>query len=200
MSTPPPYRMTPGPARQEDRDQLAADLAFWPQARPALRPHVEALITLLQHGDGAEIVTLTGDDRLLAALHLVREPLLVDWAIPTRTEPSLMLCHLVKSPDAPVGEPVLRLVTLWATAFAARLGRQWIRGEVPLSPGSPANGLLALAKDTGWGHEKTVSAPSGEVALVQYRAEPRPHLDLFLHCQVPILPVPAGPTAVRHDH
>lgn len=36
-----------------------------------------------------------------------------------------------------------------------------------------------------------------KVALVQCRAEPRPRLDLFLHCQVPTVPVPAGPTAVR---
>ena len=197
MSTRPPYVMTPVPARQEDRDRLAADLTSWPQARPALRPHTEALVSLLHHGADAEIVTLSGDGQLLAALYLVREPRLSTWDIPTGAEPSLLLCHLAKSPNAPVGEPILRLVTLWATDFAARTGKRWVRGELLLPTGSPANKLLALAQDTGWGHEKTTSTPGGHLSLVQCRAEPHPNQDLFLHCQVPIVPASANPTVAR---
>ncbi|MER5549540.1 hypothetical protein ABT072_45885 [Streptomyces sp. NPDC002589] len=199
MSTAPPYLMTPGPVRQEDRDRLTVDLTSWARARPALRPHTEALITLLHHSDGAEIITLSGDGQLLAVLHLVREPLLTAWNIPTCTEPGLLLCHLVKSPHAPAGEDIMRLVTLWSADFAARTGKQWVRGEVPLPTGTPAdtNRLLALAQDIGWGHEKTVSTPVGHVALMQCRAEPHPNQNLFLDCQVPTIPVPVGPTVVR---
>lgn len=197
MSTRPPYVMTPVPAGQEDRDRLAADLTSWPQERPALRPHTEALVNLLHHGGGAEIVTLSGDGQLLAALHLVREPRLSTWDVPAGAEPSLLLCHLAKSPDAPVGEPILRLVTLWATDFAARTGKRWVRGEVLLSTGSPPNRLLSLAQDTGWGHEKTTSTPGGHLALMQCRAELHPNQDVFLHCQVPTVTAPADPTVAR---
>ncbi|MFI8194026.1 hypothetical protein ACIF8T_35640 [Streptomyces sp. NPDC085946] len=179
MSTSPPYRMTVGHPR------LADELATWGQ-RPALRPHTDALTDLLNHR--GEILTLSADGRLIAAFYLVRDPLLAIWEESKRTEPSLMLCHLVKSPEASA-ERILQLVTMWATDFAARSEAQWVRGELPLPADGFSNRLLIAAGRNGWGHEKTVRASDGQLALMQCKAEPRPGLSLFLGCEVPDSPV-----------
>lgn len=191
MHASPPYRMTSGPTVQEDRNRLAAALITWSQERPALQQHIRALITLLNQN--TRILTLYADDQLIAALHLVHEPQLTAWEPSARAESSLLLCHLVRSPQAPAEEPVMRLVTLWATDFAARSGRQWVRGEIPLPPGSPVNGLLAAATETGWSHARTVE----QTALMQCKAELRPRLNVFLRCEVAAISLLAVPPAAR---
>lgn len=146
-------------------------------------------------------VGLYEDDVLIGYLHLHRKPVLQHWGR-GGSEPSVLLCdaHSVPGRDDGIG----RLMTLWATDFAARIGCTWARCEVrEPKPGSGAvSGRLSafLRGECGWGQAGLHVLPSGErVVHLQARAQARPGLAPMIRCEIPV-PGPSAPTFEGEAH
>ncbi|THC43140.1 hypothetical protein [Streptomyces sp. A1499] len=142
-----------------------------------------------QHCPDADIdeVGLYEDEVLIGYLHLHREPVLQRWGR-GGSEPSVLLCdaHSVPGRDDGVG----RLMTLWATDFAARVGCARVRCEVRESkPGSGAvPGRLSafLRKECGWDQAGLHVLPSGDRMIhLQVSAQARPGLAPMIRCEMP---------------
>lgn len=139
-------------------------------------------------------VGLYEDEVLIGYLHLHREPVLQHWG-PGGSEPSVLFCdaHSVRGQDEGIG----RLMTLWATDFAARIGCTWARCEVrepkPHRCAVPGRLSAFLRGECGWEQAGLHCLPSGErVVHLQARAQARPGLAPVIRCEIPV-PGPSGP-------
>ncbi|MEV7198043.1 hypothetical protein AB0N81_40575 [Streptomyces sp. NPDC093510] len=139
-------------------------------------------------------VGLYEDDVLIGYLHLHREPVLRQWGL-GGSEPSVLLCDAHSVPGR--NDSIARLMTLWATDFAARAGCTWARCEVrePKPDSCAVNGRLSayLRGECGWKQAAVHALPSGErVVHLQARAQARPGLVPMIRCEIPI-PGPSAP-------
>ncbi|MFC8125922.1 hypothetical protein [Streptomyces sp. NPDC057302] len=135
-------------------------------------------------------VGLYEDDVLIGYLHLHlhREPVLQHWGR-GGSEPSVLLCDAYGVPGR--DDSIGRLMTLWATDFAARNGCTWARCEVrepkPSSVAVPGRLSAFLRSECGWEQTNLYFLPSGErVVHLQARALDRRGLAPMIRCEIPV--------------
>ncbi|MFJ6527305.1 hypothetical protein ACIQMZ_18750 [Streptomyces longwoodensis] len=100
--------------------------------------------------------------------------------------PCLFLGCVHTLPDQP--DDITRLITLWASDFAARQGLPVVRAETlaghPLSA-DPIAALLRRLTDMGWIIRGSGTGREGDrVARLELAAEHRPRLSAFIGCRV----------------
>ncbi|MGW4199031.1 hypothetical protein [Streptomyces sp. NPDC005004] len=133
------------------------------------------------------------DGLLICCLMLGREPDTRCWGS-ADCGPALLLRHVYALPGQ-AGTGVARLLTLWATDYAARAGLPSVRVEALLTSGAdtPAElvaRLTAYLADLGWTSTGRGIGTDGErVARLQSPAEHRPALSDIIRCAVTL---PAG--------
>ncbi|MDX3367428.1 hypothetical protein PV387_15515 [Streptomyces sp. ME02-6987-2C] len=121
------------------------------------------------------------DGKLLACMIPERSPRL-SWG----EGPCLYLGHVHTLPDQP--DDITRLITLWASDLAARLGLPLVRTETParyaLNAG-PTAALLRRLTDMGWNVRGPGTGREGErAARLELGAEDRPGLSALIACRV----------------
>ncbi|MEU8649762.1 hypothetical protein [Streptomyces sp. NPDC048737] len=121
------------------------------------------------------------DGKLLACLIPQRDPGL-GWG----EGPCLFLGCVHTLPDEP--DDIMRLITLWASDFAARQGLPAVRAEAlarhPLDA-DPIAALLRRLTDRGWVIRCSGIGREGErVARLELAAEQRPGLSTLIACRV----------------
>lgn len=129
----------------------------------------------------AELAGLFEDGLLLACMILQREPDL-GWG----AGPSLFLGHVHTLPDR--SDDTIRLITLWASDFAARLDLPLVRAEAlarrPLDA-DPIARFLKRLTDMGWDLRGSGTGQTGErVARLELATEHRPGLSTLVGCRV----------------
>ncbi|MGV9318249.1 hypothetical protein [Streptomyces sp. NPDC003660] len=144
---------------------------------------------------------LFDDDVLICCLMLGRDPDMRCWES-SDYGPALLLRHVHALPgQASTG--VARLLTLWATDYAARAGLPWVRVEALLTSGTdtPAElvaHLIAYLTGLGWTSVgKGVDADGERVARLRTPAERRPTLPDVIRCTVPLPTTSASMTSAE---
>ncbi|WP_420036129.1 hypothetical protein ACN2WE_31370 [Streptomyces sp. cg28] len=105
--------------------------------------------------------------------------------------PCLFLRSLHTVPRHP--EDITRLITLWASDFAARHDLPHVRAEAPtrqLRDAAPIARLLNRLIDMGWDLYGPGSGKAGEVARLYLNAEHRPGLGALIDCRIPAPQLP----------
>ncbi|MFD4634826.1 hypothetical protein ACFVYR_35945 [Streptomyces sp. NPDC058284] len=150
----------------------------------------------------ADVVAFFEDDDLVGLLQLHRTPALEHWSAEQRAEATLLVsaaCVIPGRTDYPG-----RLMTLWARDFAARLGRQWVRAEVPSPPGGETARLLTYLREAcGWQRVNvhttvthlTATSPTSSVVLMQCPAEEIPNLSALISSTVSLAEQTVTPAA-----
>ncbi|MER5440809.1 hypothetical protein [Streptomyces sp. NPDC002790] len=126
------------------------------------------------------------DGRMLACLIPEQSPDLA-WG----QGPCLFLRSLYTLPGHP--DDVTRLITLWASDFAARHDLPHVRAEAPtrqLRDPAPVAQLLNRLIDMGWDLYGPGCGQAGEVARLELKAEHRSGLGALINCRVQV-PQPA---------
>ncbi|MFE9970141.1 hypothetical protein ACFYRD_05115 [Streptomyces hirsutus] len=134
-----------------------------------------------------EAAGLFEDEVLLACLTLDRQPHLEHWGT-DGTGPALFLGHVHTLPARP--DNVVRLITLWASDYAARLGLPCLRAEAVARHGlsvDPIARFLDQLKGMGWSVRGAGKGAGGEwVARLELPADSRPGLAALIGCAVPL--------------
>lgn len=109
--------------------------------------------------------------------------------------PCLVLSCVHTLPDR--SDDTVRLITLWASDFAARLGLPLVRAETllryPIDVGAITPFIRRLT-DMGWDVQGEATGQTGErVACLELTAEHRPGLDTLIGCRV------HEPPSATHD-
>ncbi|WP_405728692.1 hypothetical protein OG885_08955 [Streptomyces sp. NBC_00028] len=108
------------------------------------------------------------------------------------TGPGLLLQHVYTLPEHP--DDMARLITLWSSDCAARLGRPHVGVETYTSSEpdtGPTCRLLNRLQDMGWTVTGTAVRLGEQVIRLALRAEARPALRALIGCAVPP-PAPAS--------
>ncbi|KUN17605.1 hypothetical protein AQJ11_37725 [Streptomyces corchorusii] len=198
----PPYEARPLSTRSQQAEASVLDLHRIGSLVLRGLPHnVQAPASYLVPDRLTEPVGLFEDAALIGCLLLHRSPDLRHWG-PRAHRPGLLITHAHSIPGtAGVG----RLMTLWATDFAARLGVPCVRAEIPDchqdAPG-PGQHLLRHAEDLGWeicGYGAGWCNPGQRVARVEMPAEPRPGLVHLIRCTVPLRQAATAAAAAAGD-
>ncbi|MEW1724674.1 hypothetical protein [Streptomyces sp. NPDC093109] len=117
------------------------------------------------------------DDVLLGCLIPDQKPNLAHWGI-TGAGPSLFLHHVHTLPDR--WDSIMRLITLWASDYAARRELSRIRAEAPAHRRD-----LDSLRDMGWETCGTgPGADGGPTIRLELRPEPHPRLTPLIRCTV----------------
>ncbi|MET8794422.1 hypothetical protein [Streptomyces pseudogriseolus] len=170
-------------AERTEAAALVEDRQRWLTLRglpvPA-RVNVPALFRDVQ----AELAGLFEDDILIACMILEFEPDL-GWS-GDGSRPCLFLGHVHTLPGRSDG--AIRLVTLWASDYAARLSLPHVRAEAlarhDLSA-DPIAGFLHHLQDMGWSLRGSGVGQDGErVARLELATIPRPGLTALIGCSV----------------
>jgi hypothetical protein len=167
---------------------LVEDRLGW-LSRHGLPVPVRGNIPALYRDEQAVAVRLFEDSGLLSCLILDRTPDLGHWGS-GGAGPSLFLDHVHTLPGR--SDNVIRLVTLWASDYAARLGLPCVRAEAlarhDLSV-DPIARFLDRLKHMGWEIRGTGQCTNGErTARLELRAEHRHGLTHLILCTVPLPP------------
>ncbi|MFF2929083.1 hypothetical protein [Streptomyces mirabilis] len=167
-------------AERAEAVALVQDRQRWLTLRDLPIP-ARADIPALFRQPHAEPVGLFEDGLLLACMILQRDPDL-GWG----TGPCLFLGHAHTLPDR--SDDTIRLITLWASDFAARLDLPHVRAEAlarhPLDA-DPIARFLNRLTDMGWDLRGSGTGQAGErVARLELAAEHRPGLDALVGCSV----------------
>lgn len=175
-----------------ERDEAAAlvqDRQRWLTMRGLPVP-ARADIPALFRATEAEPAGLFEDGVLLACLVPQRAPDL-GWG----EGPCLFLSCIHTLPDC--SDDTVRLITLWASDFAARLDVPLVRAEAlarrPLGV-DPIAPFLRRLTDIGWAVRGSVTGQEGErVACLELAAKDRPGLSALISCRVHEPQVAAAP-------
>ncbi|MFI1408918.1 hypothetical protein ACH4Y0_03120 [Streptomyces sp. NPDC020707] len=155
---------------------------------------------------GTDAVALFEDGSPVGCLSLDRRPALSSWD-GDRAEPSLLVSLAYTAPGHKT-DMVGRLLTLWASDFAHRIGAEWARCEVPCEApfrdgALPIRLLDHLTKTCGWHWLRTRRVTDKRpLALLQIPAQSRSFQSL-IRCTVPVHPenpadhVPVPPVTAR---
>ncbi|WP_324608716.1 hypothetical protein [Streptomyces sp. NRRL S-1824] len=167
-------------AEREEAAALVQDRQRWLSMRGLPVP-ARADISSMFRDSGAKPAGLFEDGLLLACMIPRREHDL-GWG----HGPCLFLDCVHTLPDHSDG--VIRLITLWASDFAAQLGMPLVRAEAlarrPLGVDPIASFLHRLA-DMGWDLRGAGSGQHDErVARLELTAEHRPGLNALISCRV----------------
>ncbi|MFF3934364.1 hypothetical protein [Streptomyces hirsutus] len=177
-------------AERAEAAALVQDRQRWLNLRGLLLP-ARTDIPALFRDPKVEPTGLFEDGLLLACMILQREPDL-GWGIDI-SGPCLFLGHVHTLPDR--SDDAIRLITLWASDYAARLGLPHVRAEAlarhPLDA-DPIARFLNRLTDMGWDLRGSGTGRTGErVARLELAAEHRPGLGTLVGCRVH-KPRPAG--------
>lgn len=167
-------------AERAEAAALVQDRQRWLTLR-GLPVHARVDVPALFRAPQAEPAGLIEDGRLLACLILQREPDL-GWG----GGPCLFLGHVHTLPDR--SDDTTRLITLWASDFAARLDLPHVRAEAlarhPLEA-DPIARFLDRLTYMGWDVRGAGNGQTGErVARLELAAEHRPGLGALVGCRV----------------
>ncbi|GAA4782337.1 hypothetical protein [Streptomyces ziwulingensis] len=194
MSTGAPYEMRPlaTDAEHTQAGALVEDRLRWLTLR-GLPVSMRGDIPDLYRDTRAarhETAGLFEENILLACLIVDPEPHLAHWG-QGGTGPSLSLRHVHTLPAHP--DNIVRLVTLWASDHASRLGLPCVRAEALARADlaiDPIRPFLDRLQDMGWTIRGTGPGTDGErVARLELAAEPRPGLTALIDCSLPRQPV-----------
>ncbi|MER8226119.1 hypothetical protein ABTZ58_37485 [Streptomyces sp. NPDC094143] len=167
-------------AEREEAAALVQDRQRWLALR-GLPVSARADIPALFRDPRTRPAGLFEDGKLLACMIPKREPNL-GWG----KSPCLFLGGVHTLPDQP--DDVTRLITLWASDFAARLGLPLVRAEALASHTLDAEPIAALLRRlTNMGWEVQGSGPGQEgdrVARLEIPAERRSGLSALIGCRV----------------
>ncbi|MEV0577206.1 hypothetical protein [Streptomyces sp. NPDC050392] len=167
-------------AEREEAAALVQDRQRWLTMRGLPVP-ARADISSMFRVSGAKPAGLFEDGLLLGCMIPHREPDL-GWG----DGPCLFLDSVHTLPDRSDG--VIRLITLWASDFAARLGVPLVRAEAlarrPLDV-DPIGPFLRRLSDMGWDVRGSGAGQDGErAARLELTSEHRPGLGALIGCRV----------------
>ena len=167
-------------AERAEAAALVQDRQRWLTLRGLPVP-ARADVPTLFRDPQAEPAGLFEDGLLLACMILQREPDL-GWG----AGPCLFLGHVHTLPDR--SDDTTRLITLWASDFAARLDLPHARAEAlarhPLDA-DPIARFLNRLTDMGWDLHGTGTGQTGErIARLELATEHRPGLGALVDCRV----------------
>ncbi|ELS55780.1 hypothetical protein [Streptomyces viridochromogenes] len=181
-ASPPVYEMRSlrTDAERAEAAALVQDRQRWLTLRGLPVP-ARADVPTLFRDPKAEPAGLIEDGLLLACMILQREPDL-GWG----EGPCLFLGHVHTLPHR--SDDTTRLITLWASDFAARLDLPHVRAEAltrhPLDT-DPIARFLNRLTDMGWDLHGAGTGQTGErVARLELAAEHRPGLGALVGCKV----------------
>ncbi|MFJ2509835.1 hypothetical protein ACIQJX_26360 [Streptomyces griseoviridis] len=164
-------------AEREEAAALVQDRQRWLALRGLPVP-ARADIPALFRDSQTEPAGLFEDGKLLACF-------IPQWEVLRWGEgPCLHLSCVHTLPDQP--DDVTRLITLWASDFAARQGLPFVRAEAlavhPLDA-DPIAALLRRLTDMGWGVQGSGTGREGDrVARLELAAERRSGLSVLIGC------------------
>ncbi|MFI1794396.1 hypothetical protein ACH40D_39230 [Streptomyces olivaceoviridis] len=157
---------------------------------PAQADNIPALFRDEQHVP----IGLFDDDVLIGCLFHDRRSGLSHWGSKGAGS-NLFLRQLHTLPDRP--DDAVRLITLWASDYAARSGLPHVRAEAPADHRNAdwLARLLRRVTDMGWqmrglGHGET----DERVVQLELRAEARPGLTPLIRCAIAVPPGDDGGT------
>ncbi|MEV0692215.1 hypothetical protein [Streptomyces sp. NPDC050388] len=170
-------------AERTEAAALAEERQRWLTLRGLPVPARADVPALFRHTQ-RELAGLFEDDVLIACMILQREPDL-GWGA-DGSGPCLFLGHVHTLPGR--SDDAIRLVTLWASDYAARLGLPHVRAEAlalhDLSA-DPIAGFLHRLRDMGWAPRGSGAGQDGErVARLELAADLRPGLTALIGCSV----------------
>ncbi|MCX2969406.1 MULTISPECIES: hypothetical protein [Streptomyces] len=129
------------------------------------------------------------DSVLLSCLKLDRHPDLGHWGS-DGVGHSLLLSHVHTLPGR--SDNIVRLITLWASDYAARLDLPYVRAEALARHAldvDPIARFLDRLTHMGWEVRGTGAGAHGErAARLELRSELRPGLTPLIRCAVPLTP------------
>ncbi|MEU3796054.1 helix-turn-helix transcriptional regulator [Streptomyces fructofermentans] len=168
-------------AEREEAAALVQDRQRWLTLRGLPVPAHTDVPALFRDPQTTEAAGLFDDGKLLACAIPEREPRL-GWG----EGPCLFLGHVHTLPDQP--DDITRLITLWASDFAARQGLPVVRAEAPARhplDAEPIAALLRRLTDTGWDVRSPGTGREGDrVARLELTAEHRSGLRALIGCRV----------------
>ncbi|MGW2695667.1 hypothetical protein [Streptomyces sp. NPDC001296] len=174
-------------AERDEAAALVTDRLDWLARRYQPCPAAAKIPTLFR--ETALPTGLFDDGVLVCCLLIGREPDVRCWGS-AGCGPALLLRHVYALPGH-AGPGVARLLTLWSSDYAARIGRPWVRVEALLAAGAdtPAelvSHLITYVNDLGWTSTGTGPGTDGErVARLQLPAERRLNLRDVVRCTLP---------------
>ncbi|MGW3974640.1 hypothetical protein ACWEFD_35845 [Streptomyces ardesiacus] len=138
-------------------------------------------VSVVFHNRQSRLAGLFGDGKLLACMIPERSPRL-RWG----EDAYLYLGYVHTLPGQ--SDDITRLITLWASDLAARLGLPLVRTEIlareALDTG-PTAALLRRLTDMGWDiRGSQLGQKGGQVARLELAAEDRPGLSPLIACHV----------------
>lgn len=166
-------------AEREEAAALVQDRQRWLTLRGLPVP-ARADVPALFRDPQTKSVGLVEDGKLLACTVPERDPGL-RWG----EDPCLFLGRVHTLPDQ--SADITRLMTLWASDFAARLGLPLVRAEILARhtlQAEPIAALLHRLTDMGWDVRGSGPGREGDrVARLELTAEHRPGLSALISCQ-----------------
>ncbi|WP_130440697.1 hypothetical protein [Streptomyces sp. BK239] len=167
-------------AEREEAATLVQDRQRWLTMRGLFVP-AQADITVLFRDSQMRPAGLYEDGKLLACMIPERDPDL-GWG----EGPCLFLGCVHTLPDQP--DDITRLITLWASDFAARLDLPLVRTEAmarQVLEAEPVTALLCRLTDMGWDVRGSGTGREGDrVARLELAAERRSGLSALIGCRV----------------
>ncbi|MFG3153924.1 hypothetical protein ACGF7W_18010 [Streptomyces sp. NPDC048219] len=167
-------------AEREEAAALVQDRQRWLAMRKLPVP-AQADVPALFRDPQTKPAGLFEDGKLLACLIPERDPGL-GWG----EGPCLLLGCVHTLPDHP--DDIMRLITLWASDFAARQDLSAVRAEALARHSLDADPIAALLRrltDMGWVIRGSGAGREGErVARLELAAEHRPGLSTLIACRV----------------
>lgn len=182
------YEMRPllTDAQRAEAGALVEDRLSWLAARGVPLPGSFEGVPALFREERHQSVGLFEDDVLLGCLILDREADLGHWGRHGARR-GLFLGHVHTLPERP--DNIVRLITLWASDYAARHNVPYVRAEVPAGHDprvATTESLLSNLQDMGWEHRGTGTGTNGEpVTRLELRADPHLRLTPLILCTVP---------------
>ncbi|GAA5210636.1 hypothetical protein [Streptomyces thinghirensis] len=166
-------------AERAEAAALAQDRQRWLTLRGLPVP-AQADVPALFRDPHTTSAGLFEDGKLLACMVPARDPGL-SWG----EGPCLRLGHVHTLPEQP--DDITRLITLWASDFAARQSLPLVRAEILAGhtlQAEPIAALLRRLTDMGWDVRGSGPGREGDrVARLELAAEHRPRLSTLISCQ-----------------
>ncbi|MEE1930667.1 hypothetical protein V1J52_21155 [Streptomyces sp. TRM 70351] len=176
-------------ASDAERDEAAAlveDRRSWLTRRGLPLPARLDTPALYRDAQSAA-VGLFEDEDLLSCLILDPRPDLRRWGT-NGAGPSLLLREVHTLPGRP--DNAIRLLTLWAADYAARLNLPCVRAEAPARYPlnvDPITRVLDRLRHMGWEIRGTGPGADGDqAALLELRSQLHPRLTPLVGCMVPL--------------
>ncbi|MFG3199828.1 hypothetical protein ACGFYT_27265 [Streptomyces sp. NPDC048208] len=176
-------------AERAEAEALIIDRLDWLARRYRTRPDAAEMIPPLFR-EAALPTGLFDDGVLICCLLVDRDPDVRCWGTAS-CGPGLLLRHVYSLPGR-ASAGAVRMLTLWSSDVAARMGWPWVRAEALLAAGAdtPAELIAHLSRyaaNLGWTSLGTGRAVSGErVVRLHLRAELHENLSAVVRSTIHI--------------